>query len=194
MKTDDIEIVHLIPGRVRLKVPRVKQDPPFRRQIERRFSSVKGIERADIHPLTGSIVVMFDQEQMTSADSVLALSHALSSLFPSVDISPADFQAFMKQGADGAVSPGEAAQGTSAPAPLQAFTSSFNAKIADIISGLEIKSLLPFAFTALAVRELLVGKNLRFPSWYDFLWFSFASHHMLNNNIANEATREARVR
>jgi len=194
MKTDDIDIVHVLPGRVRLKIPKLKQDQAFGRQIERQFSSVKGIERVHVHPLTGSVVVMFDQEQMTDTDSLLALSNALSSLFPNVDLSPADVQAFMKQGADGASSPGEAFQGTSTSAQLQAFTSSFNAKIADMTGGLEIKSLLPLAFSALAIRELLVGKNLRFPSWYDFLWFSFASHHMLNNNTANEPAKEARER
>ena len=194
MKTADIEIVHVLPGRVRLKVPKVKQDPVFGRQIEHQFAGVKGIERVDVHPLTGSVVVLFDQEQMTGVDSLLALSSALSSLFPDADVSPADFQAFMTPRPDGAASPNQASQAASASTQLQTLTSSFNAKIADMASGVDIKTLLPLAFSALAARELLMGKDLRFPSWYDFLWFAFASHHMLNNTTANEPATEGRDR
>ena len=193
MNTNDIEIVHVLPGRVRLKIPRIKQDSDFRRQVERQFGTVKGIERVDVHPLTGSVVVQFDPERITHADSLIALSQTLSSLFPKLDVSPGDFEAIAKPASKNeADSDSSASADTSGSTPLHAFTASLNTKVADITGGLDIKTVLPLAFTALAVRELLVGKNLRFPSWYDFLWFSFASHHMLNKSSANESTREVR--
>ncbi|MGA9754951.1 MAG: HMA2 domain-containing protein [Desulfobaccales bacterium] len=92
MTDSEIRIVHAIPGRVRLKVARLRENPPLARVIQERLGAVRGIQGVEATPLTGSVLVLFDPQAITSPESLATLSETLTGLFPGPDLTQlADF-------------------------------------------------------------------------------------------------------
>jgi hypothetical protein len=57
-----VKIAHQIPGRVRLKVKAVKENPELIDQIRQIFSLFPGIEEVTVNPSTGSVVLHYDTD------------------------------------------------------------------------------------------------------------------------------------
>ncbi|MDD3581729.1 MAG: hypothetical protein PHW74_11995 [Desulfobacca sp.] len=64
MESEDIKIVHALPGRIRLRVAEVKNNPGFAQAIKNCLSSIVGIRRVESNPLTGSLLVVFDPQKV----------------------------------------------------------------------------------------------------------------------------------
>jgi hypothetical protein len=58
------EYVHVIDGRVRVKVPEVKRSPAFARRVEDLFGSVEGIHQVRANPVTGNVLFLHDPERI----------------------------------------------------------------------------------------------------------------------------------
>jgi hypothetical protein len=80
-----IRIVHAIPGRVRLKVDQLKNNPSLAQVIRERLGAVPGIKAVEARPLTASVLVCFDPEAVMSPASLMPLSETLTDLFPDLD-------------------------------------------------------------------------------------------------------------
>lgn len=92
MADGEIRIVHAIPGRVRLKVAKLRANPPLARVIQERLGAVPGIQGVEAAPLTASVLVLFDPQAITAPESLQALSGTLTDLFPGLDLTQlADF-------------------------------------------------------------------------------------------------------
>lgn len=65
MEDEDIQIVHAIPGRVRLKIADIKNNPSLVRLIKNRLSAIAGIKRVEGNPITGTVLVQFDPQRVT---------------------------------------------------------------------------------------------------------------------------------
>jgi copper chaperone CopZ len=66
-----MELVHVIDGRARIRVPAIKASERRGRELERCLLTLDGVERAEVNPTTASVVVCFDR-QATSLDAILA--------------------------------------------------------------------------------------------------------------------------
>jgi hypothetical protein len=62
MTTMKVQIAHQIPGRIRLKVPKVKENPELIEQIKQMFNVIPGIEEVTVNPITGSVVLHYDTD------------------------------------------------------------------------------------------------------------------------------------
>jgi cation transport ATPase len=62
MTTMKVQVAHQIPGRIRLKVPNVKENPELIDQIKQMFNVIPGIEEVTVNPTTGSVVLHYDTE------------------------------------------------------------------------------------------------------------------------------------
>lgn len=60
MEFEDITIVHVLPGRVRLKLAELKNNPVMAREVKQRLSRNAGISRVAVNPITGSILMHYD--------------------------------------------------------------------------------------------------------------------------------------
>jgi len=60
--TMNVQVAHQVPGRVRLKVPGVKDSPELVDQIKQMFNAVPGIEEVTVNPTTGSVVLHYDTD------------------------------------------------------------------------------------------------------------------------------------
>jgi ATP-binding cassette subfamily B protein len=58
------EYVHVIEGRLRVKVPEVKRSKAFARAVEDLFRSVEGIHEVRANPLTGNVLFLHDPKRI----------------------------------------------------------------------------------------------------------------------------------
>lgn len=61
---------HAIDGRLRIKVPEVKNSPAKATQVEIRLRSLPVVTRVHANPTTGNVLVLYDPQRMTQ-DQVL---------------------------------------------------------------------------------------------------------------------------
>jgi hypothetical protein len=60
-----IKVAHATPGRIRLKVRHAKGNPEVLNAVADGFRSIPGIERVDINPVTGSVVLNYDPDRQS---------------------------------------------------------------------------------------------------------------------------------
>jgi copper chaperone CopZ len=57
--------VHNVPGRLRVRLPMVKNNPSKEEHVRSILRDVKGVETISVNPMTGSVVVNYDPEVLT---------------------------------------------------------------------------------------------------------------------------------
>ena len=55
--TVEARIVHRMPGRLRIRVPSKRGDAGYFRAVKEALSAVEGVERVEVAPLTGSVLL-----------------------------------------------------------------------------------------------------------------------------------------
>lgn len=68
--------LHVMDGRLRVKVPEVKRSSARARQVEELIESVPGVTRVSANPTTGNVLVLFDPDQLTHHEILSALKNA----------------------------------------------------------------------------------------------------------------------
>lgn len=172
MDVEGIKVVHAIPGRIRLKVSKVKENPALAREIQERLSTIPRIQRVEANPVTGSVLVLYDAREIASLDSLRALSEPFTSLFPGFDIR--ELEAWLAPSSNGlSLAPSLAGS-------ISAFFGTLNTGLGKATRGIDLEVLLPLTLFFFGIRGLLASEKVSFPTWYDLFWFSFASFLMLN--------------
>lgn len=176
MPGQEVTVVHALPGRLRLKVPRVKGDAAFARRVEERLRAVPALRQVTAVPLTGSVVVHYDPHAITSPPALLALSEAATELFPGLNLEELPRLLTLEESTPTAPT-------SSLAAVLVGFFSRLNSQVSAATGGLiDLKMLLPLSLFGLGVRALLTDSKLK-PSWYDYFWFGFSIFVMLNRGL-----------
>jgi hypothetical protein len=158
VKLEDIRLVHAIPGRIRLKLERIKGNPDQARDIESRLGTVRGIHRVGASSLTGSVVATFDPALLESLDFHFAVANALG--IAASDLNPEYLAKWYANESNGMAS------------------------LPQDITG-NWRTLVPLALFALGIRGVFATQQLVFPQWYDYLWFAFGTYHTLNPPAAS---------
>lgn len=163
MDLEGIELLHAIPGRVRLRVPEMKGNPELAREIQAHLSSIKLVHRSEANPVTGSVLILYD-----SADSasITALGRAA---FPDVNLD-----------GDPTLPEPTGSPCESSTESIRGFFRDLNARVGTATGGTDLRVLLPTALFLMGVKNLMVGKRLAAPQWYDYLWFAFGTFFTLN--------------
>jgi len=188
MVTLPIQIAHFLPGRVRVKLPRLKGNASLAGEIERTLTALQGIRHVETSTTTGSVLVLYEPHLLASLDleavgALMELTHTLGLSFEDVDMDALQHWFYT------------VAHGTRAETPtalggnITAFFDNLNAGVTQITGGLgELRTLVPLTLAFLGLRSLLLTENLPFPTWYDYLWFAFSTFVILH---VPRATREA---
>jgi hypothetical protein len=85
MEVNGIRVSHFIPGRVRLKAPIIKGNPPLAQKFTELLTDISGIKQVEANPLTGSLLIEYEAAALQSPNSVHLLGEALRYLFPELD-------------------------------------------------------------------------------------------------------------
>jgi hypothetical protein len=81
MAIQGLQIVHAIPGRIRVKVGKVKGNMALAEELQRQLSRLSVVQDVVVSPLTGSIMATYDPRLLESLHSVDAVDpHLLVSL------------------------------------------------------------------------------------------------------------------
>lgn len=77
-----VRVVHIMPGRLRLRMDAMKRRPGLAAQLHQHLASVEGIRRVEVSPRTGSVLLAYDPRALGSADFLDDLCQAMGTLFP----------------------------------------------------------------------------------------------------------------
>lgn len=76
------EVLHLIPGRARLRFDALKGDPELARRLHTHLGAVTHVNRVTIDSRTGSVLLLYDAWALRSPAFLDEISEALGKLFP----------------------------------------------------------------------------------------------------------------
>jgi cation transport ATPase len=167
-----VRLAHLSPGRIRLKVDDLKHDERRARDIEAQLRSVSGIHSAAANPITGSLVLDYDEAAMESMELPFSVARILGISLN--DLDPDELRRLMSHHGNGAKPmDGAIADG------LESAVKDLNAALTRTI-GADLGIVLPLLLAGLGLRSLMVSEKTVLPSWYDYLWFAFGTYFALN--------------
>lgn len=172
MNLEGVKIVHAIPGRIRLKVTSVRDNPTLAGELQQRLTSLQGVRRVEANPQTGSVLILYEATAFASAEAVQELAQPLAEIFPGLKLN--DPQSWMSS-ANGSGSTPSLTQG------IASFFVGLNKNI-DAATGstLDLRILLPLGLFFLGLRSLLISDQRPLPTWYDFFWFALSTYFMMH--------------
>ena len=188
MVTPALQIIHFLPGRVRVKLPRLKGNASLAGEVERTLTALQGIHHVETSTTTGSVLVLYEPHLLAALDlaavgSLMELAHTLGLSFEDGDTDTLQHWLHVAMNGTRAETP------TALESNITAFFDNVNAGVTQIAGGWgELRTLVPLTLAFLGLRSLLFTDNLPFPTWYDYLWFAFSTFAILN---MPRATREA---
>jgi hypothetical protein len=180
MVTPAIQIVHFLPGRVRVKLPRLKGNASLAGEVERTLTALEGIHHVETSTTTGSVLVLYEPHLLASLDletvgRLTELAHTLGLSFEAVDMDV--LQHWLHTVTNGTRAETPTALGNN----ITAFFDNVHTGMTQITGGWEtLRTLAPLTLAFLGVRSLLLTDNPPFPTWYDYLWFAFSTFVVLN--------------
>jgi hypothetical protein len=173
MEIEGIKVVHALPGRVRLKVDRVKGNPPLAREARTKLAKVPGIRQVETKSATGSLLIHYDTDELFSLTSLEVLSTTLAEIFPEIEVAAlATWLTSLTESPSPAAAAGPPAGMWGALTTLQP-------------GKIDLRLLAPLALLFLGVRALTTSEKPAFPAWYDYLWFGFSTFVMLNRGLVD---------
>jgi hypothetical protein len=170
------KIMHAIPGRIRLKVAQIRDNPALAAQIQKRLGSVAGVQKIEANIRTSSLILLYDAAALSSPEGFRAFAEPLTALFPELTLP--DFEAWQSLSTHDVVG---AAALPAVGGMIRSFFGDMNAKIDQATAGgIDLKVLVPLLLFGLSIRSLIKSEKLISPAWYDFLWFALGTYFMLN--------------
>lgn len=177
MDIEGLKVVHALPGRVRLKVARVKGNPALARRAQEKLAKVPGIRQVEAKSGTGSLLIHYDSDHLFSLASLEILSATLGELFPEIEI------ATLMAGLMSLTENPGAGTGAAMAGGITDTFRAINARLGKITGGFDLKVLAPLALILLGLRGIWTSEKVSSPSWSNLLWFGFASFVMLNRGL-----------
>jgi len=180
MMTQAIQIIHALPGRVRVRLPRLKGNASLAGEVERTLTALAGIHHVEASTTTGSVLVLYEPRLLESLDleamgPLLGLARTLGVSVEDVDMDA--LQTWLHTAANGTRPNMSTPLGDS----MATRVGSVNARVPQATGeGGELRTLVPLTLAFLGLRSLLLVEQLPFPAWYDYLWFAFSTYMMLH--------------
>ncbi|MCZ6624896.1 MAG: hypothetical protein O7B35_11805 [Deltaproteobacteria bacterium] len=173
MATGRGQIVHFIPGRVRVKIDQLKGNAPLAEDLQRVLSAVDGIHQAKASPFTGSVLICYDPAQPESIDAAVETGK-ISGVFPDgLDVEPLKDQLRTYNARNGSSS--------TLGGEIKLLFGNLNTETRRVTRGFaSLKDLIPLTLFFLGLRSLLFSGQRLVPSWYDYFWFAFGTFFVLN--------------
>jgi Heavy metal associated domain 2 len=177
METKGVKVVHALPGRVRLRVSKVRGNPALARRAEKKLAQVPGIKQVEAKADTGSLLIHYNMEDLCAEASLEILQSSLGELFPEIDA------VGLMAGLACLAEPPGAGPGLPLAEGITGTLSALNTRVSKLTGGLDLKLIAPLALIALGLRGMWQSEKVAGPSWSNLLWFGFASFVMLNRHL-----------
>jgi hypothetical protein len=153
---DSADLLHHIPGRIRLRIPAAKGNLAKLRGIQQSLSEVAGVQTVEINVRLGTIVIRYDPAQFTRFTAQLAAYATEHGLF-----------------AIGGQSVGPCI--SDAQRSLHSFLGTLNRAVQDALgNALNLKELLPLALGFYGL--LFVNKSVAAAQWLNWIQFAIDTY------------------
>ena len=172
-----IRVAHAIPGRIRIRIPALKGNPVLGREVAEHVWTLTGVRWVETNASTGSLVVEYDPENPAWRDQIEEMVGSLVPLLPELDVRT---MAGAFTAGPGSVSLAASLRGER----VHAFVRDVNERVGAATGGADLALLLPVTLIALGVQGFFFAEKLRFPQWYDLLWFGLGTFMMFNVTAA----------
>jgi hypothetical protein len=169
-----IKIVHAIPGRIRLRIPQIREDPEYGDGVRERLLALPGIRTVAVSPPSASVVVTYDD-----ATSLPALVPGVSEVLQAVVLPGTERREIesMLRGSPNGSTPSS----KSLADQIVGFFGTVDAGVGQVTAGsVDLRILLPLSLFALGLGRLITQSSTPVPTWFDFIWFSFGTFMALN--------------
>ena len=158
----EVQIVHLSPGRLRLRVRRGALEDQTLQAAERALAGLAGVREVRENPIARSVLIRYDGDAVELAAVLAAVSRA------GVTVVPSDRPI---QGAG----PVTTVDRTDLSKSITTLADLVDRRVADLTGGrADLRTLVPISFAILAVRQALAGQVTAVP-WYALAWYAFDS-------------------
>ena len=172
----DLQLEHAIPGRVRVKYPRMKANPRMAEDLHHKLSAIDGVTHVQTQPTIGSVTVHYHPDAATSKDFLFKLAAAFGLSLAHIDADQLEEWLALLGARTNGANPG-----TALAESMESLSKLIETGITKLSRReLNMGFLLPLVLTALGVRSLFVSEDVKVPSWYEFVWFAFGAYYTLN--------------
>jgi hypothetical protein len=170
-----VELLHAIPGRVRLRVPEIRGNQARAREIEQQLAGIGSLRRVEVSPVTGTVLATYDPEETAS---FLEFGRRF---LPGLELAPsADSPAALQNMDDLTPSAVEGVVG---------YLRNINANVRSASGGLDLRILVPALFVLMGFKTLVTDR--RTPAWYNYFWFAFGTFCTLNRRAVSDGSSPA---
>ena len=162
MAAEAPRVVHVSPGRVRVKVPHAKHNPAVTQAIHERLAATPGISHVETNLLTGSILILFEAAEVALDEVMPGVAEALGAVLPGLE----------EEVIAGLLHPSANGSGSSQPLAHQitGLFGGLDRQLGSASGGMvDFRVLLPLSLFFLGIGRLVAAETAPFPSWYDLL-------------------------
>jgi hypothetical protein len=181
MATKEVQLAHYIPGRIRIRVSKVKGNASLAEDIRQNFSAIAGIHKVEANPLTGSVLVEYDPQMIGSLGSLIAMVDTFGVLPGGLD--PENIEQLVDDLMNGTHKGASQETPLSLGSGIAGFFGVLNDEIAKLTGGAaDLRALVPITLFGFGLRDLLFSDKITSPAWYNFFWFAFSTFNTLHRN------------
>lgn len=175
----ELTVLHAVPGRVRLRMPRMRGDPEFAKGLVHRLVEIEGIYEARANATTGTVLILFhyDGTEAGTLQLLYGLAGVAEEFLPDVDLESVDLSeaAAMLTQANADPPAGTEIEKTgdrSVPANQAAFWPLS-------LSVPTARMLIPLGLMTYGLSRLVLEAPFRHPPWWTLLWYSYGTFRVL---------------
>ncbi|MHB2021032.1 MAG: HMA2 domain-containing protein [Candidatus Xenobia bacterium] len=152
------EVLHAIPGRVRMRVQGLKGNEAVARRLERELAALAGVQVVVANPNTGTLLMQYDPQEM----------------------SPARFGDVRRLRFNSEV-PHAAPSGSKVADQVTDAFNGIDSGIERISGGfLNLRTLIPLTFLGFAIKRIIVDGNIEAVPVHALLWYSYSTFHNMH--------------
>lgn len=177
MADNVIQQVHSMPGRVRIRIPRLRKDPELAEAIADRLSALPAMEHVEVRPFTGSVRCTFAPDQVEVADICQTAAEAVEAqqvLGPESELP--------KEGTEYETGPSRVA------VALAEMMTSIDRDIMRTTRGrFDMGAVASLGFLTAGLMEVMKAKKVPAPPWFNLAWWSLRTFMTSEQDAIQEA-------
>jgi len=78
------DYLHVLEGRIRIKIPELKGSPEKSQEIKRHLSATCGVHSVQANPITGNALILYSSREISPNDLIVILKEDLGCFQPAV--------------------------------------------------------------------------------------------------------------
>ncbi|MCE9667440.1 hypothetical protein LY474_06395 [Myxococcus stipitatus] len=162
-----IYVVHVLPGRMRLRLPWLREHATLANALAEGLLSIEGMDEVEVRPFTGSVLCLHDPEVLET-EAVLAAVRG----FTGVDLvvrpgeEPPEEETLV----------GALLAGSDVARAVSRFAKGLDVEVLRATQGrVGLGVLTSIGFVGVGVAKVIATQQLPMPNWFNLAWWSFAT-------------------